>query len=159
MDVSAFAKGLLGLLNSKDRGRGLSTAAEFIQPMVEITPMLGANTRALISATINPLLTGLTVVATVPAGEVWRVKAGGAHVQCGAGVTAGAFSIWIRPPEGSTTSFLASETRDVAANNQGGVPWVFPDLILNPGTEIRLFAAVVGAPVASFGIYYEPARV
>lgn len=73
MDVASFARGYLSLIGSQDRGRGVSQAADFLQPVVNLQDYLGCNFRSTDAGQIANYVNASALV-TIPTGEVWDVK-------------------------------------------------------------------------------------
>jgi len=169
MDIAAFARGFLSLVGAKTLGKGLQQAADFVQPTLEMAPMLGANLRIQQFEFQNPIVAGPNNILTVPANEIWRVKAGHISVSCvaGAGIQNAAILVFTpeAPPNALASRYvLGSETIDLAvgaAATSTLKPWLWPDLILNGGSILSLFCtAVLGAGVVQGHIsaYVEVSR-
>lgn len=74
MDVQAFIPGYVSLLQSSDRGRGLSQAADALSPVLEIGPQLRSERQFLAGLSAAGLLGTLNFPSIiVPDGEIWHV--------------------------------------------------------------------------------------
>jgi len=161
VDVAAFAKGYLALVQAQNTGMGISQGSDQVAPVLDIERFLGANNRQALNGDATPLVAGANYTLTVPAGFAWIVRAGSAEyiTAAGEGFTGG--GILVLPPE-RLSSFLVStliEQTVVGARNQHTL-WFYPGLVLNPGTQIGTYAATVtGAPVARLRLYIEALKV
>jgi len=142
VDVAAYPKGYLGLISANNRGQGISVGADFLQPVVEIGAMLAANNRGL-SDYFNaalPLGQSSGNCFSVPAGEAWIVRAGGATLSLsGAGNTRMAHLLITNPEDNAQV--VVSETGYVgpvvgAPLENRSIPWGYPGLLLASGTKI-----------------------
>jgi len=161
MDVAAFAKGYLALVQSQNMGMGITQGADSVAPVVDIERFLGANNRQSVNGDATPLVAGPNYTLTVPQGFAWVVRAGSAEYITAAGDAFSGGGILVLPPE-RLSSFLVSRPVEllVAAARNQHVLWEYPGLVLNPGTQIGTYAATVtGVPVARLRLYVEALKV
>lgn len=161
MDVAAFARGYLSLIQSQNTGQGITQGADFVQPVVDVERFLGANNRQSLSADTNPIVAGANYGLTVPPGQCWIVRAGSAEYITGAGDAFSGGGILVLPPE-RLSSFLVSNMVEllVAAARSQFVIWQPVNLILNPGTQIGTYAATItGNPQTRLRLYIESIKV
>jgi hypothetical protein len=163
MDVAAFAKGYLSLIQSNDRGKGVTVAADFLQPTVDLTQMLGLNNRRIVE-TIAALTTGFAVFFEVPQGEVWIVRGGGATVLVPIGEQIQGMTLIVQPPESPNTqrfpaSLSVSEPVDTVAKTTT-VLWDPLGILLGPGTVCGMDITFAPVPLnINYSLYYDLLRV
>jgi len=151
VDVAAYAKGYLGLIQANNRGTGLSLAADYLQPVVEIRDMLSLAERQVIIYS-NLALPANAVSGdcfTVPVGEAWIVRSGGMILFAGAGndITAHLTARMPRNIGGVEDAVVTRSGRCVgagAATQRVAEPWAFPGMILASG-KIIAFEGVTAA--------------
>lgn len=149
MDVSAVAKGYLSLINANNRGQGITQAADYITPVVDVSAMLGTSTRGLYatSAVIN-VGGGSSIIGVVPDGQVWIVRAGSLFIDPLATGVCNRVQGWCRPPGSvNTAEFCFTEP---SSNMTGPAqheyrPWLWPGLPLEGGTELYVNGEVTVA--------------
>ena len=68
-------------------GQGLAQGSDFIQPNIDIFDLLAVSKRK--TASLGPIAVsiGTTDLLTVPKGEIWKIRGGGAHFSSAAGET------------------------------------------------------------------------
>lgn len=163
MEIAAYARGLLSLLQAQTGGHGIRQASDSLAVTLEVGSLLGANRRELKSQDLSPVAAGINAGGfTVPAGEIWLVRAGSLYAyHAAAGGTILGASIVVSPAETSGSSFYASEAVNLmtAANEEFGIViWEPRDLILNAGSMVSVYTiAVTGAGLrqASLRLYVE----
>lgn len=146
--LSGFPKGLLSLLGSQNFGINPKDLSDVVAPTVELSELYllskQVSTFQTIAAPANGTNAGAGLI--VPAGEVWRVHAGGIFVITGVGVTLDITPITIvngiTCPLASTTSIAASLFR--------WVPMIMNPFWADAGSELGAYiSALVGAPTVS----------
>lgn len=160
MDVSAFPRGYLALMQASTTGRAIPNAAEFIQPVVDIERFLGANNRKFSFQSVGAMVTGQNTLFTVPTGKVWVVRAMSANMGPvgGAGNSVNRAVIFMIPPESANASAIfVSEnvTADGATDSRATAIMATRDIVLNPGTVLGVLGTVTGNVTISSAIYYE----
>lgn len=161
MDVAAFAKGYLALVQSQNMGLGITQGSDSVSPVVDIERYLGANNRQSVNGDATPLTASANYVLTVPQGFCWVVRAGSAEYITAAGEAFAGGGILVLPPERLSSFFVSREVELlVAAARNQFVLWEYPGLVLNPGTQIGMYcSAVTGAPVGRLRLYIEALKV
>lgn len=162
MDVFAFPRGYLALMQAATTGRAIPQATEFIQPGIDVERFLGANQRKAYFDNIagGNMVTGQNFLFTVPNKLVWIVRALSANMGPvgGAGNVANRATIFMIPPESANSSaiFMSENvTADGATDSRGTLLWRYPDLILNPGTRIGVLATITGNVTLSSLAYVD----
>ena len=146
-NIAAFAKGLLGLLGTKDSGQGIRWMEEALRPALDVERFIGANRRIDGYFPLAGAVLGNNYVATVPTGRLWIIRSGGVSVDAPAASTA-TFQARVRPP-GSPVSVVLGPTADVAASQFRSAPLNVQDLVLEPGTQLGVYLlATTGGPFA-----------
>lgn len=145
MNVFAFARGLMGLMGVKNDGRGITLANDAMTITLESERFLGANKRIAGYFPIATIVAGNNICATVPPGKIWILRAGGALVDTIAANTL-TFQMRVIPPASPVSVVLSAQVA-VAALNTGSTPLAFPNLILEAGSQLSIYAYnVVGGP-------------
>lgn len=156
MDVSALAKGYLSLINANNRGQGISQAADYLAPVVEVGAMLGLSQRRQFSVPLNAPGAGILLVAlfTVPANESWLMRAGGITFQSTTSSAIGiGLTMFVHTGAATSQGCPASESFDAQTGTIRNIPWGFPGLILESGTTVSLQAVMTGATCQYFGTF------
>jgi hypothetical protein len=137
MRIGRYPQGYLELLDAKSNGSTPPDAAEFVQPVVDVTAhySLGIQ-RSALGATGSLSATGLFVVGaalTVPNGEIWRVR----QVNVETVNLAASTAYRLRPAISNTgltnMSLLGPASSSAIATERIGVGWDPDDLLLGPG--------------------------
>lgn len=141
MDVSSVARGYLSLINANNRGQGISLAADYITPVVDVTAMLGANKRGFAFG-VNTMVPGTSSypLLTIPTGEVWIIRAGGLSFVAAATSIANRVQGWMRPPgTQNQVEVPYTEASGSVTGPAGGtyMPWIYPGIVLEAGTEFH----------------------
>jgi len=158
VDVSAVARGYLSLINANNRGQGLSLAADYITPTVEVGHLLGLSKRSFYSAGFTLPAGGASQpLGSIPAGQTWIVRAGGHSFTVQAGATLTAIWGWMRPPGAQN---IASIPWSATFPNQPGAaggamisqesaynPFLWPGIALDAGTEFYIEGETAGGNV------------
>lgn len=162
MDVAAFARGFLSLIQAQNMGVSIQQGADFLQPVVDIERLLGANVRAGVFGDVAGMVSGANYTLTVPDGQCWIVRAGSMELICAAGTTYIGAGILLLPPE-NLSSLLVSryETYAGAGADARHVLWEYPGLVLNPGTKLGMYAQTVtgGGLTSRLRLYVERLKV
>lgn len=168
MDVSAYARGLLSLLNSKSLGVGFAQISDYLQATVDAEPFLGLQNRRLVNfpGGFNAGSGGNNALV-VPVGEMWIVRAAGAFLQPDATGLCAAACMTFAPPEtlvagsaGQTVVAGPGKPVLAGANNLTQLEWGYPDIILTSGTTIGInCAGVTNTIAAQIVAYVEAHRV
>lgn len=154
--LAGFPTGLLDLVGSQNFGIAPKELLETVSPTVDMLELYSLTKQSgrisILSAPANGNNAGQGLV--VPAGEVWRIVAGGIFVAAGVGVT-GDFTPIVNSgggttPLGDTLSVAASTTRWITSK-AGSAFW------LRSGDELGAYiTALAGAPTVS--VAYQVAR-
>lgn len=161
MRIVAFCKGLFGLVDSQESGRGLSELSETMAATVDVTDLLGlARLKEEYSGTITGPSLQPIPLHTVPNEKCWRVRAWGCRVAPGAGETANAYHLGVKLANltGAGTFIAAvSEPISVAASSFGVMYAKSMPLLLPPGAILCAYGQnVVGPPdLDSFVVFEE----
>lgn len=145
--IAAFAKGLLGLVDSQNFGRGPSELFESVQPVLELTPLYLLNKQVVKFGGVGALAAGVNSAALiVPANKVWWIHGASASVIPPAGAS-GIFSL-CAVKDGS--ALLLADSTTYVASTRIWQTSRYPNLVVGAGTDIAVVAqGVVGATPAS----------
>lgn len=160
MDAAAFARGFLGLIGAKNAGRGLSQAAEFIQPTLDLVGLLGANVRVANAISAPIVAAGFTPLITVPAQKIWVMRHLSAFILTDATGTTTNLCLAIAPPEmqlgGNSLPLSAASSQGISTDStlQYNSP---TGLVLTGGTilGVRCQARVATVTVVLGGLMEE----
>jgi len=158
MDVAAFAQGMLSLLGAKNRGVGIQAGADFVQPVLELGLLLGANRRKNFTQNVSSLAAGTQAILIVPPGKIWRLVFASCELTSNAGGSATVARMFITPGEGpSGFNFPVTPAQNLAASSTIVLNFVpGADLWLTSGTIIGVNLVTAVATVSMIGgCYYE----
>ncbi len=160
MRIVAFVKGLFGLVDSLESGRGLSELSETMAATVEVGDLLGLNR---LKEETNVSFTGTSATPifahTVPNDKVWRLRAWSVYMSTSAGNSGLAMHIGVKLANLSGineriaglcdgANILASSFLTLSAKN---LP-----LLLPPGANLCVFGSQpAGAVNLSSHVVYE----
>jgi len=99
MDIQAFPRGYLALVQAVSMGQGLAQGSDYIQPTTEIFDLLASSKRRCFSMGPTIIGPGSTDLIPVPRGEMWRIRSIGAHTITNVGETFTNLYYWMRSPE------------------------------------------------------------
>lgn len=152
MDILAYPAGYLDLVGAKSMGRGLSQAADFLQPVVVVNDELGLSRRLSIRQSTANTPAGLTSVYTVPQGKVDRILAGALLVTVGAATTVQGAYLALRPANFAGNIVPITDSFDLIAATTQVRTINFQDFLLGAGDEIVVnLQTITGAvPVISY---------
>lgn len=165
MEIQTFVSGYVDLVQSQDRGRGISFAADYLQPSVDLTALAMLGRREVIAslaANVNTPNT-FTPLLTVPDREVWRVQALAGTWSTGIGVSLFNGSVALRVPSANTPLNVIKVTDDISlAASQTGVRVAVQlrDCWLPSGTLIGGFpVGAIANPQLQLTCWYDRLRV
>lgn len=143
--LAGYPGGLLSLLQSQSFGEAPKDLSDVISPVVDIAGLYLLTAQrpalAIVAAPANGQNQGAGLI--VPAGEVWRIHAGGVLVQHGAGDT-GTYTPIINN-EG--ISMPCGNTVDMVATSERWLPIVQTPFWLRAGQELSVsIFNLVGVP-------------
>jgi len=161
MEVSAFARGYLALIDANNKGQGLGQAADSISPTIDLRAYLGANLRKSYVYSQTNMVTGVNSGLIVPVGKVWHIRAMSANMgpTAGAGNSVNRATLFAIPPEvqGLTSLPLTGNvTADGAVpDSRGTLVWQPVDWIANAGTQFGVLATITGVVSLSMHAYVD----
>lgn len=165
MDVLAHIPGYVSLLESKDRGRGLSQAADYLTPALEVGPQLRSARQHMERSSggidNNGAFVGTSI--TVPQGELWHVLGVQATITVGGAIDQWLIDWHVRmtPPASQSGSggdpciqLIPSRSIDVANDQPAGTFTRFHgglvDIWAPAGSVIACAGATTGSAPAQF---------
>lgn len=160
MNVSTYARGLLKLLGTSSDGSTPRDFSDQLVGIVDVAPFLASSLRANQRVVIAGMVNGDNGAMTVPAGEFWIVRAGGATISHAAAATATDIAIHMYPGEASLGLFVSETFQAVsAAAEVKSVPFLPVGIILTPGTILRVYSTtIVGAVTGELNLYVDVLR-
>lgn len=161
MEIQTFIAGYVDMVQSQDRGLGISQASDYLQGQLDLTDqsMLTRRDHLVASGAVGAAYQGFIAV---PPGYIYRIQALGARWTTAAGVvlTQGIISILTPSPSNPGLAFPISDGVDLAASSVAVRTIPQRGLWLPPGTTIGVSAAsIVGAPQCQLNLWADRLKV
>lgn len=155
MRLASLPRGLLALIGAQNFGEAPKEMGNQVVPTIDVTKLYLLNEhRQTFGSTATPT-NGYNSLITVPAGEVWNIRAMAALMSNGVGVT-GAVVPAVRA-NNATTAMATSLAVAASSSRYVGLPC---DLWMPSGADLGVLCSDIagGNPTVALNIVYTPYR-